>query len=309
MNIAPLDGLDLNLLVTLAAVLRAESVSDAARALGKSQPTVSRALAQLRIAFDDPLLVRTGRGMELTPTAVSLQEPLRHALGSLERLRQIREFDPATDNRTFRIMLPDVLGGGSLTTLHQRMQVAPKARLTVVGYEGDAETRLLGGKVDLVVGALDLKHPDFYTNRTDRPIGWSVIAGPLHVAYGGRMTKKRWLASQHVQLVPGERPEVLGLVDEFLRDHGLERDVVIRIGYLHGLAQLVASTRLVATLPTPTARFWARHRDVRVFPHPLKSLPRFHIKMTWHATQHRDPGYRWFRDVATDTIRDYAERM
>ena len=70
----PLDGLDLNLLVALRALLREASVTRAAHRLGQTQPTVSRMLATLRTAFDDELLVRAGRGMSLTPLAKSLRK-------------------------------------------------------------------------------------------------------------------------------------------------------------------------------------------------------------------------------------------
>ena len=97
-------NVDLNLLVALDALLREQNVSRAARAVGLSQPAMSRALGRLRDLFDDPLLVRAGHGMMPTPRAVGLVEPLASALHAIRRTLEPDEpFDPATTRRSFRL--------------------------------------------------------------------------------------------------------------------------------------------------------------------------------------------------------------
>ena len=293
----PLDGLDLNLLLTLRALLRHSSVSEAAQALGSTPPTVSRGLAQLRLAFGDPLLVRTGRGMARTPVAETMMEPLDRALGHIERLRGAAGFDPATDGRTFRVILPDVVSVGVLSQLLADLAEAPLTSLEVTGFEGDDEAMLLSGLADVVVGAARLQHPDFYTSRLEGEPGWSVLLGPAHPAYGmKRLTRARWLGSRHAQLVPGRAGSRRGNVERHLDRLGLTRRVMARVGHLLGLAELVASSDLVATLPTPSARALTRLGPLRTLPHPLADLPRLAVRLTWHATQHQDAGHRWFRE-------------
>src|SRR3569833_3228986 len=75
-----LNSLDLNLLTALDALLREANVSRAALRIGLSQPAASHALQRLRDIFGDPLLVRTGARMELTPRAQALRVPLALAL-------------------------------------------------------------------------------------------------------------------------------------------------------------------------------------------------------------------------------------
>ena len=82
--------IDLNLLLTLQALLAEKHVTRAALRLYKSQPAVSHALAQLRDIFQDPLLIRQGGGMALTPRARELQQPLEAALGQLNAVAQGR---------------------------------------------------------------------------------------------------------------------------------------------------------------------------------------------------------------------------
>lgn len=65
---------DLNLLITLDAVLSEGSVVRAAKRLRLSPSAMSRALARLRESTGDPLLVRAGRGLVPTPRAIELRD-------------------------------------------------------------------------------------------------------------------------------------------------------------------------------------------------------------------------------------------
>src|ERR687887_2910363 len=96
-----LNSLDLNLLVTLDALLREANVSRAAMRIGLSQPAASHALQRLRDLIGDPLLVRTGARMELTPRAQGLRGPLAQALEQVRDLFTRDEFDAARSERHF----------------------------------------------------------------------------------------------------------------------------------------------------------------------------------------------------------------
>ena len=86
-----LNSLDLNLLVALEALLKDASVSRAAMRIGLSQPATSHALQRLRALIGDPLLVRSGARMELTPRAQALRGPLAQALDRSEERRVEKE--------------------------------------------------------------------------------------------------------------------------------------------------------------------------------------------------------------------------
>ncbi|BCQ47823.1 hypothetical protein ERHA55_53500 (plasmid) [Erwinia rhapontici] len=86
--------IDLNLLLTLHALLTEKHVTRAAIRLHRSQPAVSHALAQLRAHFDDPLLVRREGKMVLTVRAQGLLPSLDGALSELNELIGAPEFDP-----------------------------------------------------------------------------------------------------------------------------------------------------------------------------------------------------------------------
>ena len=103
-----LNSLDLNLLVALDALLREANVSRAAMRIGLSQPATSHALQRLRDLIGDPLLVRTGARMELTPRAQALRAPLAQALDQVRSLFVADDFDAASSERQFRLMMPDL---------------------------------------------------------------------------------------------------------------------------------------------------------------------------------------------------------
>src|SRR3712207_9569360 len=80
-----LASLDLNLLVSLDALLQERSVTRAAARMGLSQPALSASLARLRRHFDDELLSRAGNEYRLTPLAVQHKELSRIALSDVQR--------------------------------------------------------------------------------------------------------------------------------------------------------------------------------------------------------------------------------
>ena len=127
-------GLDGNTLRTFLTVLEEASVSKAANRLNVSQSAVSHTLDKLRTTFDDPLFVRSGRGIVPTARALSLQEPISSILGELQSLTYEREFDPnteaveftiATNDFPMRLIFPKLLKDLYLQDLNPRLHFIP----------------------------------------------------------------------------------------------------------------------------------------------------------------------------------------
>src|SRR5690606_11634191 len=107
----PMDikNLDLNLLVVFDRLLMERSVSGAAEKLGLTQPAVSNALKRLRVLLNDELFLRTTKGMDPTPYALQLAEPIAYALSTIQNtLTQKAVFDPATSGRRFTLAMTDL---------------------------------------------------------------------------------------------------------------------------------------------------------------------------------------------------------
>ena len=117
-----LRSIDLNLLVSLDALLNESSVSRAADRMRVGQPAMSATLARLRALFDNPLLVRVGRELRLTPFAEALREPLAEVLAGIEAVVNAGvAFDPATSSRTFTVMASDYVALVLLRPLMERL--------------------------------------------------------------------------------------------------------------------------------------------------------------------------------------------
>src|SRR5580704_2931510 len=121
-----LRGTDLNLLVSLDALIEEANVTRAAARLNISQPALSAQLARLRRLLHDPLLVtaRSGRGMTPTARALELRGPLQQALRELEKIaKSPPAFDPKTADRTFAIAATDnatvILGVGFIESIRK----------------------------------------------------------------------------------------------------------------------------------------------------------------------------------------------
>lgn len=148
-----LNRFDLNLLVALDMLLTERSVTRAADRLCVTQPALSGSLQKLRYHFDDALLVRVGREMELTPKARALIEPVRAALLKVEKALETQaSFDPATAERTFRLGMSDYCVIVYLPHVMRLLaQEAPHVRVVVENVFGPSFNRLEGGDIDLLI--------------------------------------------------------------------------------------------------------------------------------------------------------------
>src|SRR3954468_17354763 len=152
-----LKSLDLNLLVALDALLLEANVSRAAMRIGLSQPETSHALQRLRDLIGDPLLVRNGARMELTPRALALRGPLAQALDQVRSLFVSDDFDAARSERHFRLMMPDLAVELLMPPLMEKItRLAPNVRIDVVPWRGPAIfTTDFARTIDLVISIGD----------------------------------------------------------------------------------------------------------------------------------------------------------
>jgi DNA-binding transcriptional LysR family regulator len=148
-----LSALDLNLLVALDALLLEANVSRAAMRIGLSQPAASHALQRLREVLGDPLLVRAGARMELTPRAQALRGPLAQVLDQVRGLFIPDDFDAVSSERRFRLMMPDLAVELLVPPLMAKITaLAPNVRLDVVPWRGPAIfTTEFARTIDLVI--------------------------------------------------------------------------------------------------------------------------------------------------------------
>ncbi|NCZ63525.1 MAG: LysR family transcriptional regulator, partial [Cellvibrionales bacterium] len=174
MNISKLARMDLNLLVALQVLLEERSVSKAASRMAITQPAMSKTLARLREAFNDPLFVRSKRGIQPTPRAESLVSELENILGSIENLLIEGEFSPLSYQGEVSIAISEYVGLSLLPALASKLQtIAPKLRVkTITRVEGQLE-QLASGELDF---AIQIERASYGPEYRMQPLGSSPLA-------------------------------------------------------------------------------------------------------------------------------------
>ena len=295
---ADIRAVNLNLLAAFDALLRERNVTRAAGAMGVTQSAMSNSLAQLRLLFDDPLFRRTPRGIEPTPRALELGEPIGRGLGFLDRALTPRSFDPRVESRTFVIATSDYVEFVLLPPLLRRLaREAPHVQLEVRPWGLQHVPATLGrGEVDLMIGFYD-EVPAHHAEQLLFDEAYVCIARKGHPGLGRKPTLKAWLAQKHVLVSQqGNSP---GTVDRALAARHLKRTVGARVSHFLLVPTLVARTDMVAAVNERVATAFAESLDLRLFAPPL-SLPQGRVGQVWHDQMTRDPGHVWFRRLIAE---------
>ena len=293
-----LRGIDLNLLVSLDALLAESNVTRAAQRLHLTQPAVSTQLARLRQIFGDPLLIpaETGRGMTRSTRALELMEPLHLALKNLEAVvRHQPSFDPHTDHRSFVIAAND----NATAVLGQRLMeqlptlAGPGVRIAFVAADQPSmATRLERGEIDLLLGS-ERMVPASMKARKLFDEHFVVVQRKGHPRGTAPLDLDTYCALNHV-LVSTSGGSFHGFMDEHLDALGRERRVVLSVQHFTLVPELLARTDYVSTLP---ARFAERYRArLDIFELPFEARG-FTLFAAWPPRNQADPAHVWLRDT------------
>jgi DNA-binding transcriptional LysR family regulator len=297
MNLA---ALDLNLLVALDALLLEANVSRAAMRIGLSQPATSHALQRLRDMLGDPLLVRVGTRMELTPRALALRGPLAQALDQVRGLFIPDDFDAASSERHFRLMMPDLAVELLMPPLMEKVAaLAPNVRLDIVPWRGSAiMTAEFARTIDLVISIGDafkgFHRQLLYTDR-------DALAVRRGHPIGARLKQRDvFLKARHVAVII--RGQNIDLIDSWLQGKGIERPIALVVpGYLEAL-HVVARTDLVAFVPGRLIAALAKPLSLTAVTPPLD--PGIDEQFLFYPTRAQfDPGSIWLRSLMLETGR------
>lgn len=283
---------DLNLLVTLDVLLAEGTVAGAARRLRLSPSAMSRALARLRAATGDPLLVRAGRGLVPTPRAMELRSRVGQLVHEGEAvLRPAGKLDVRQLARTFVLRSSEGFVENFGPALIARIgEDAPGVRLRFVPKPDKDGASLRTGAVDLETGVVEAtSSPELRVQGLfkDRYVG---VVRQGHPLSQGRMTPARYAAGRHVGVArdPSQDP-----IDTALASLGLERAIPVSLvaGFSTALS-LARACDLVATVPE---RHTGRLREgMHSFAVPVPT-PEFTVSMLWHPRLDADPAHRWLR--------------
>lgn len=307
MHAMNLESIDLNLLRVLDALLVERHVTRAAKRLGLSQPATSHALSRLRDTLGDQLLVRTPKGLALTPRATEIATPLRAALTSLEQAVAGAGFDPATAKRTFQIATIDYGSFVLVPGLLERVQrEAPGVDLWVRAVREDPCEQLATGEADVVVGPLPMipARASIHARRLYEE-RFVCMARKGHPRVRKGLDLATWASLPHILVAPRGAPG--GVVDEVLAKHGLARRVALAVPHFLVAPHVVAGSDLVVTIGSRVAAAFVDMLPVKIFDPPVP-IPGFEVKLAWHERTHNDPGQRWLRALIVDLYRETVRR-
>ena len=291
-----LASLDLNLLVSLDALLQERSVTRAAARMGLSQPALSASLARLRRHFGDELLSRAGNEYRLTPLAVQLRDLARLALSGVERVFTAQtEFDPASSTREFSLLISDygvaVLGSAIAALLAEE---APHARLRLTANTPSAVDRAdqLLLSTDLLVlphgFVTDLSHRDLYRDE------WVCVVAADHPAV------EQGLTVEHLETLPWvvtfHGPTAATPAARQMRMRGIEPNVQVVTENFLTVPGLVAGSDRIALLQKRLADLLPPDVGIRALPCPVE-VGQLVEAMWWHPVFDDDPEHAYLRDL------------
>jgi LysR family nod box-dependent transcriptional activator len=292
------ERLDLNLLVALDALLDERSVSLAADRIFLSQSATSSALGRLRDYFGDELLVVKGRQMVLTARAEQLVEPVRAVLEQIRTTISVSPpFDPATCDRTLRIMASDYMTEVLLSQVFATIaDEAPLMRFEIQPMTEGPVDSLERGFIDLLLTVdfgMTSDHPSQILFGDD----YVVIGCADNAAMQGQMTKELYFELGHVTC-RFSKARVPAFDDWFMRRQKQQRRIEIVAPSFLSIPGLVAGSKRIATIHRRLAQRIADTMPVVVRELPL-AMPPIREGAQWHLSNNNDAAIRWFVEKLT----------
>lgn len=296
--------INLNALPVLREILRHGSIAKAAEVLNLTAPALSNTLRQLRGYFDDELIVRSGRGMVLTPKADAMLLPLEIALSSVQDVLLDSDFDALKSTDQFQIAMTDhsmSLLAAPLTAI--MADEAPSMRARFQGVSSSVVDDFATGKIDMIVtprailGAGHFNAAQLSRIRADflhsEPLVCIGHADDAELAAG--ISLEQYLQRPHAGFYLNADQHA-SLEQAYLASMGhRQHDRLLMSSYLL-LPMVVATTGCLSLVPLSVAVLAAQIHPIQ-FVRPPIAFPDFELVMVWHERDDNNPGAKWLRDV------------
>ena len=292
--------LDLNLLVVLDVLLREHGVSRAAERLNLSQPAMSAALGRLRSYFNDDILVAHGKRMIPTAHAQGLAPLVRKALADIEQLISASTvFDPATSQRTFRIVASDYVTTVLLVPLLERLAgTAPHVCVEIAAPTPEATEQLDGGEIDFILAPeqfLSAEHPaKLLLAERFVVVGWKgnpVFRRPL--------TEEAFFAHGHIAVAMINTPS---FAEQALAALGRRRSIKVTAPSFLSVPWMLPNTLRLSVMHERLARVMVRRLPLVMAPMPF-TFPVMREMVQHHGATTHDSGVQWLlREIEASAV-------
>ena len=293
---ALLSRLDLNLLISLDALITERSVTRAAERLHLSQPALSASLAKLRSHFGDPILARRGNAYELTPFAMRLAEHTATALEAASRVFESQAtWEPGESTREFSIYGSDY-GFSTIGRVVSGLAAerAPGVRFRFMLHNPtiveDAANRLRS--VDGMViphGFLsELPYLDLWRDH------WLAVVSASNRAVGEHVTMENIAGLPWVMTY--QTRSAFTSAERQIQQLGVEARVEVVVESFQALPHFVAGTNRIGLIQAALAPFALGLGGLRVLPLPFDATPLVNA-LWWHPVHDRDLEHLWMRGL------------
>ena len=289
-------GLDGRTLKTFITVMEEGSVSKAAERLFVTQSAVSHTLDKLRTTFDDPLFVRSGRGIIPTAKAKSLYGPIEVVLDELKALTNEREFDPLTEAIDFTIALNDPPMQLIFPTLLKDLYaegIEPRLRFIPSGIPSANFRRVL--RCQILITPAPPEGKGIFKEE--------LFQSKMEVFYDGEMreppkTRKEFEESRYVEVqFSHTETSVMALPS---LDRSAKNSATVAVPNFGALPAFIKGTNLITMQLGFMGPVVLKNLDRSPLPMKTKSLSMY---MVWHQRDHDDPAHKWLRNRILDTAR------
>jgi DNA-binding transcriptional LysR family regulator len=294
--------INLNLLIVFDALMHERNLTRAGKRICLSQPAASHALAKLRQTLHDDLFIRTPEGMQPTPRAEQMAEPVGNALRVLSIALKPVSFDPAHSTRRFTVAVSSYAAHAVGPMLARNVSnQAPRITLDFTSLDkGSVLDQLDAGGLDVALTTLVDGGERFKCARIVDD-DYVVLLDSAHNAVAeAELSVERVADIPHI-VVGSSSDNATGFIDEALEERGLARAVATRASLLSVVLMLVGSDRL-AVVPRRVANYLASISPLvlRELPFPT---PRIALWMIWHRRLDSQPAHRWLRDMIRMSVR------
>lgn len=294
MRITQLRQADLNLLIVFTVLAEERNVTRAATRLFLSQPAVSRALQRLRDMFRDDLLIRTSTGYEPTRKGDLLLQELESTLPRLDRLLSGADFDPATEETSFRIAATDHATHVLCPLLCRTvLPSALKVTFSFVSLHEAQFEAMEKGRIDLLLVADDGVAPSHFAREIIFEVEFVCVVAKKS-RFKSALTLKQYLAADHIgiNIVGG----VQTIPEKRLSSIGAKRRCPMVVPYHTAAMRSLVGTELVVTVPRAIAKLETSNPNLRIVKAPAL-LGTYKYLMAWHPRMNTDAAHIWLRSI------------
>ncbi|KUI98384.1 LysR family transcriptional regulator [Vibrio sp. MEBiC08052] len=298
-----LQHVDMKSLMGLLYLLEERNVSKAANRLFLSQSAMSRLLQRLRDAFDDPLFIRTSKGMVPTAKAAALEYPIRQMIEQMAGLNSIRTFSPGQSERSFRLQTTHYQAQAYVPYIASRFyQSAPHASLETSTITETSLIHSTEHHVDVVLVSNYIQVPNSFERCLLGREKFGCIMSRNHpLASKPNITLDDYIQHNHILVSMGGTSR--NFINDALKEQVKERRFSFRTPYFLAALATVGQTDLLLSSSRLLAERFQDQFGLTIRDLPF-SFPDPKYYLCWPKALTDDPGSQWFRSLCREVIQD-----